>query len=96
MRTAILVFISLSVSWFGHEAAASDLHDCDIEAAHPSDPDRVGEGRASGEVVTSRAIPACRRAIDEWPDVARFHYQLGRALVYAADADGADVRSKAG
>lgn len=69
---------------------AAELHDCDIEAAHPSDPDRVGPGRSSDDVDTDRAIAACKRAVAEEPDVARFHYQLGRALVYRADASGAD------
>ncbi len=71
-------------------AAADEITACDVEAAHPSDPDHVGEGRGSSEVNTSRAIQACRDAIDEYPDNPRFHYQLGRAMVYEADASGGD------
>lgn len=65
---------------------------CDWEAAHPSDPDRVGPGRPSAEVDTARAIKACRAAVERAPEVARFNYQLGRALVYAADRSGDDWR----
>lgn len=71
-------------------SAGAEVHDCDREAAHPSDPDKVVDGRSSGEVVTHRAIPACRRAVEDHPREARFHYQLGRAIVYWADANGAD------
>lgn len=70
---------------------AADLHDCDRQAAHPSDPDRAGPGKSSADVDTSAAIAACRRAVADEPDVARFHYQLGRVLYYAADAAGTDT-----
>ena len=75
----------------GTVAAEVPVHECDLQAAHPSDPDHLGPGRSSSEVVTHRAIPACRQAVAEYPDVARFHYQLGRALVYWADANGGDT-----
>lgn len=70
---------------------AAEIHECDTQAAHPSDPDHVGPGKGSGDVDTSQAIPACRQAVAEQSGVARFHYQLGRALVYAADANGSDI-----
>jgi hypothetical protein len=63
---------------------------CDWEAAHPSDPDRVGPGVGSRDVDTERAIRACEAAVAAHPEVARFHYQLGRALVYAADRQESD------
>ena len=71
-------------------ASAQAIDACDWEVGHPSDPDRVGPGVGSGEVDTARAIAACRAAIEREPDTARFHYQLGRALVYQADRDGTD------
>lgn len=74
----------------GFEAQAQTIDACDWEAAHPSDPDRVGAGRGSGEVDTGRAIAACEDAVRRHPETARFHYQLGRAQVYAADRDGTD------
>ena len=72
-------------------AAAEELHDCDIAAAHPSDPDRIGEGVVTANVVTHVAIPACRSAVERDPAEARFHYQLGRAIVYWAEANGASA-----
>lgn len=86
MTAAILGLLVASAA-----GRAADIHECDVQAAHPSDPGRVSPGRGSGEVVTHRAIPACRQAIDDYPDVARFYYQLGRALVYWADANNGDT-----
>jgi hypothetical protein len=71
-------------------AIAENITACDVEAAHPSDPDHVGEGVGSDEVVTHRAIPACRDSVERFPDNPRFHYQLGRAIVYWAGANDAD------
>jgi hypothetical protein len=82
----------LLIAW-GIPAAAiatEEIDACDIEVAHPSDPDHVGDGVASADVVTHRAIPACREAIRKYPGVARFHYQLGRAIVYWAGANDGD------
>ncbi|MDJ0709217.1 MAG: hypothetical protein QNJ14_02450 [Woeseiaceae bacterium] len=83
---AILIFAS------GAVAAATDVHECDLQAAHPSDPDHVGPGRSGAEVLLQKAIPACRAAVKAYPDVARFHYQLGRVLTYWADVNGGDAR----
>ena len=87
MRCANLLIGLLMVT----AANAAELDDCDIAAAHPSDPDRVGEGVATAKVVTHVAIPACRTAVERDPTQARFHYQLGRAIVYWAEANGADA-----
>ena len=75
---------------FLNTAAADEIDPCDRAAAHPSDPDRTGPGVSSADVVTHVAIPACRAAVLRDPDNPRFHYQLGRAIVYWADGNGAD------
>lgn len=89
---ALPVLLSLLLTGAPSGLSAQAIDACDWEAAHPSDPDRVGPGRPSAEVDTARAISACRGAVDRAPEVARFHYQLGRALVYAADRSGGDWR----
>ena len=76
---------------FANNGEGGDVHDCDREVAHPSDPDKVVDGVGSGDVVTHRAIPACRAAVEAYPDVARFHYQLGRAIVYWAGANDGNM-----
>lgn len=65
---------------------ADEITLCDIEAAHPSDPNHVGEGKDSVNVDTFAAIAACRQAIKKSPETARFHYQLGRSLFYQGEA----------
>ena len=72
-------------------AQAQVITACDWEVAHPSDPDHVGPGKGSGEVDTARAIAACENAVSTHPDVARFHYQLGRALVRSSELETARV-----
>jgi len=89
------VLITFIIGFFGlallpATVPAQPLDACDWEAAHPSDPDRVGPGRPSGEVDVQRAIAACRQAVEAHPDTARFHYQLARALVYRADRGEGD------
>lgn len=88
MKLVPLVALTLALAC--GQAQAVEVHECDVQAAHPSDPDHVGTAKGSGEVVTHLAIPACRRAVSEYPETARFHYQLGRAIVYWAGANGAD------
>lgn len=87
----LMLLLIASAAWaLSPPALAQAIDACDWEAGHPSDPDRIGPGIGSGDVNTARAIDACRRAVEREPDNARFHYQLGRALVYAADRDGTD------
>ena len=72
-------------------ALADDVDPCDLAAGHPSDPDRVGPGVATDDVVTHVAIPACRAAVEREPDNPRFHYQLGRAIFYWSGANAGDA-----
>lgn len=88
MRNVIALVCLLSAG----AAGAQTLTACDWEAAHPSDPYHVGPGVSSSEVHTGRAIAACERAVAANPEVPRFHYQLGRALVYHADRTDGDWR----
>jgi TPR repeat protein len=85
----LLAFFSLL---FAGTAGAQTLTACDWEAAHPSDPYHVGPGVSSKAVDTVRAIAACEQAVKDDPAEPRFHYQLGRALVYHADRKGSDWR----
>ena len=67
--------------------ARAGLHMCDRLAAHPLDLDRVVDAVPYEILLTqlSEAVSACRNAVREHPDVARFEFQLGRAL--AADGN---------
>lgn len=61
-------------------SAPAPVTACDTLAAGPDDPDRVAPGvyRSS---VPEEAIEACREAVAAYPEEARFHLQLGHALL---------------
>lgn len=71
-------------------SAAADApppNDCDRLAAHPADGNRVVPG-VQWDVMNARAaIRACSDAVAEHPDVLRFQFQLGRALLRAQRRD---------
>jgi uncharacterized caspase-like protein/TPR repeat protein len=62
-------------------ALAPALDPCDREAASPLDLQGVGPGKLPNEIDAPRAVAACERASHDYPAVARFAYQLGRALM---------------
>ena len=68
------------------------LDACDREAASPLDLQGVGPGKLPNEIDAAHAMEACRRAVAAYPGVARFAYQLGRALLAA----GKTADAKAG
>ncbi|MGH6928860.1 MAG: caspase family protein, partial [Dongiaceae bacterium] len=64
-------------------------HECDLEAGARFDTQGVVAGNYSTELKPEKAVPACRQAVDAFPDVARFRYQLGRALDAAGEPEEA-------
>jgi WD40 repeat protein len=67
----------------------SDTNPCDAAAASPDDPDRVLPGISRGRIAAPVAEAACSPSKLAARDVARGHYQLGRALVAKRDYAGA-------
>jgi TPR repeat protein len=67
-------------------------HACDLEAGARFDTQGVVAGNYSTEIDPEKAVEACRQAVEAFPEVARFRYQLGRALDAAGDAEGAVAR----
>lgn len=61
---------------------------CDQAAGEPLDLQGVVPGRLPNEI-GGGAVEACAAAVDTYPDVARFHYELGRALLAAGKVDEA-------
>ncbi|MEW4467235.1 hypothetical protein AB1K62_05315 [Parasphingorhabdus sp. JC815] len=60
--------------------------------AHSEDPDKVIDGiKTRKEIDLPAAIVACQDALEQYPDEARFHYQLGAALYYHASAGDVDA-----
>ena len=63
--------------------------ECDRLAAHTEDPNKVAAGDPEAKVDLPAAISACRADLARDPDNPRLQYQLGRALSYAGQIDGA-------
>ena len=61
---------------------------CDQAAGEPLDLQGVVPGLLSSEIGGS-AVEACEAAVKAYPDVARFHYELGRALLASGKIDEA-------
>lgn len=62
------------------------VHACDRYAAHPADPTlptQSGLGVSDEDLDAESAIKVCQSAAGEQPDVPRFKFQLGRALMKA-------------
>ncbi|MDG4883647.1 caspase family protein [Mesorhizobium sp. WSM4884] len=61
---------------------------CDQAAGEPLDLQGVAAGRLTNEI-GGGAVEACEAAVKTYPDVARFQYALGRALLAAGKVDEA-------
>ena len=77
LTSILLLTIMVSAST---ALAEPPIHECDRLAANPSDPHKVVTGVKFDELDASRAISSCKKAVQLFPDVARFQYQYGRAL----------------
>ncbi len=64
-------------------------HQCDLAAAHPADPERVGPSVAFRSIDPQRAIPVCEAAVAEFPAEPRYKALLARA--YDRAGRGADA-----
>ncbi|MEO5615499.1 MAG: caspase family protein [Cypionkella sp.] len=72
-----------------NQSAATAATDCDLAAAHPSDPERVGPSVDFANLNPQQAIPACQRAIANFPNVTRFKTLLARAYDKAGRGEDA-------
>ena len=62
---------------------------CDAEAGEPLDLQGVGLGKLPNEINPDSAVPACTDAVQKYPSVARYKYELGRAKLAAKDTAAA-------
>lgn len=79
----------------GQDSVAS-ADPCDLAAAHPADPDRVGPSVTYQSIDPQRAIPACEAAVAAHPDEGRFWTLLGRAYDRAGRGEDAMRASRKG
>lgn len=68
---------------------SAQVTECDTLAADPLDPNKVATGVVYKQLRTKRAIRACSFAVDVYPHIDRFRYQLARALARGGHSDQA-------
>lgn len=61
-------------------AVEPQINACDRLAAEPLDVQAVTDGVLPNDLRIAEALDACGKAVAEFPDVARFRFQLGRVL----------------
>ncbi|WP_269932877.1 caspase family protein [Aminobacter sp. HY435] len=68
---------------------AVSVNECDTLAAEPLDVQAVADGKLPNDIDVPKALTACKAAVDQHPDVARFKYQYARALYADGEFDAA-------
>ena len=69
---------------------------CDNEAGEPLDLQGVATGKLPNEIDPVKAVAACQDAVQTFPNLARYKYELGRAKLAAKDVPAAlDLFNKA-
>ena len=83
MFRTLAVLIAILATSSVAAAAETPSTECDHLAAHPYDPARKAEGVAFGAIDPASALMSCGAAYSEQPNVVRYKYQYGRALLAA-------------
>lgn len=82
-RTQSSLFIGTLIALLCcYPVGASAVTECDRQAGHSLDPDKVVAGISRSGMDLVAAEKACREAVEEYPAHARSNYQLGRVLYY--------------
>lgn len=81
---ALLCMASFAASAATPAADAITL--CDRLAAHPEDPDHIGQGIPSSKVDLPKAVAACEAEVKKQPDNLRIRYQYARSLAYSGQS----------
>lgn len=68
---------------------AVSVNECDTLAAEPLDVQAVSDGKLPNDIDVPKALAACKAAVGQYPDVARFKYQYARALYANGQFDAA-------
>jgi len=73
-KRIVLILLPLSLNAYGQVA------ECDRLAASPLDSQKQSAGINYDKLSPDFAIPACKKAVQEEPQIARLWYQYGCAL----------------
>lgn len=98
-QAAILIFLSVHIAPLNAAQDSTDdeipmqshakapnllIADCDRLAGHPDDTSHKGPGVKREEINVNEALPACKQAMEAFPNIPRLKYQYARTL-WAAD-----------
>ncbi|WP_432283517.1 caspase family protein [Aminobacter sp. BA135] len=64
---------------------AVSVNECDTLAAEPLDLQAVADGKLPNDIDVPKAMAACKAAVDQHPEIARFKYQYARTLYAQGD-----------
>jgi hypothetical protein len=78
-KLAVVCILAISLNASGASAQNAPLTDCDTLTAHPNDPNHKAPGLLPNKINPVLAIPACEKALGQYPNDARLNFQLGRA-----------------
>lgn len=90
MRRLSVVFVATLLTMLPVLATANEAERCNELAAHPSQPDRIGNGVLFFDIKEDAAIAACRSAVADNPSGPNL-FRFGRALNAARHFDEALV-----
>ncbi len=91
-RTLVLIAIAAGccatvdaaeLKLFDASKYSQTVTECDRQASHPDDPNKVLPGKERAQMDLEAAIAACRADLDRDPGNPRLLYHLARALTYA-------------
>jgi len=85
-----------TIATYAREDWDRSITDCDLQIAHPSDPEKVADGVSRTDADLPAAIEACLAALESDPENPRLNYQLARAYGYSGlHAEGQPYRDAA-
>jgi hypothetical protein len=82
-KPAIIGIVAVLFGINGAVAQNAPLTDCDTLASNPNDPQRKAPGVLPDKINPTLAVPACEKAVAQYPDDMRLNFQLGRAYEIA-------------
>lgn len=88
---APLCLFGLILSAVATSAQEAPVTDCDRYAAETDDVERTAAGVSDDELQATLALPACERAVEQYPASRRLIFQLARANLKAANSSTAFI-----
>jgi len=85
-----IIYTLIIICFFLGIQGCETVTECDLLAADKSDPTKIGDGVDFKDIDAVAATAACKIAVENTPDSARFMFQYSRALFKAGKAEEAE------